>query len=77
MIDDAKLTLLNAKNARIIALLSKHFNGSLEEATEVFYHSSTSQLIHDCIADLHCRSDLYLANEIYQEYIEKSNSKKD
>lgn len=70
MIDDAKLALLNAKNARIIALLAQHFNGSLVEATDVFYQSAIAQLINDGIADLHCRSDQYLANEIYQEYLE-------
>ena len=71
MIDDAKLTILNAKNARIIALLANYFDGSLEKATDVFYQSLTSQLIQDGIADLHCRSDQYLANEIYQEYLEQ------
>lgn len=70
MIDDAKLSLLNAKNARIIALLAQHFKGSLEDAADVFYQSTTSQLMNDGIADLHCRSDQYLANEIYQEYLE-------
>lgn len=70
MIDDAKLALLNAKNARIIALLAQYFNGSLVDAADVFYQSTTSQLIQDGIADLHCRSDQYLANEIYQEYLE-------
>ncbi len=71
MIDDAKLSILNAKNARIIVLLAKYFDGSLEKATDIFYQSMTSQLIQEGIADLHCRSDQYLADEIYQEYIEK------
>lgn len=72
MIDNAKLSVLNAKNARIIALLAKHFNNSLEVAADVFYQSETSQLIFNGIADLHCRSDQYLADEIYQEYLERN-----
>lgn len=70
MTDEAKLTILNAKYTRIITLLAKYFDNSLEIATDVFYQSETTQLIHDGIADLHCRSDQYLANEIYQEYLE-------
>ncbi len=35
---------------------------------EVFYNSVTAQMIQDGVADLHCRSDHYLAEEIYREY---------
>ncbi len=69
MMDEAKLTILNAKNARIIEVLAKeYFGGSREKAMEVFYHSVTAQMIQDGVADLHCRSDEYLAEEIYIEY---------
>lgn len=69
--DEAKQTILSAKNARIIALLSTMLNKSIEEAADLFYNSETAQLIQDGISDLHCRSDEYLANEIILEYSEK------
>ena len=34
----------------------------------IIYHSTTAQMIQDGVADLHCRSDHYLAEEIYREY---------
>jgi len=41
---------------------------SLGEAMDLFYHSTTFQLLQEGIADLHCRSDLYLADELMMEY---------
>jgi len=38
----------------------------------VFYHSATAQMIQDGVADLHCRSDHYLAEEIYREYADQN-----
>lgn len=34
----------------------------------LFYHSTTFQLLQEGVADLHCRSDLYLADELMMEY---------
>lgn len=34
----------------------------------LFYDSETFKLIHEGIADMHCRSDLYLADELLKEY---------
>lgn len=72
--DETKQIILNAKFARIIKLLSKHFDNSLEKAVDVFYNSDTAQLIQDGVADLHCRSDQYLADEIYAEYAENQSA---
>ena len=68
--NDVKQNILAAKCARIIEILSHRFDNSLEQATEVFYNSETAQFIQDGIADLHCRSDKYLADEVYREYLE-------
>ena len=38
----------------------------------IIYHSTTAQMIQDAVADLHCRSDHYLAEEIYREYTDAS-----
>lgn len=72
MMDDSKHIIIQAKNARIIAILAEKFDGSLAKAMDVFYHSATAQMIQDGVADLHCRSDHYLAEEIYREYAEDS-----
>ena len=36
------------------------------------YHSQVYQLIRDGVSDMHCMSDAYLAEELKQEYAEKS-----
>lgn len=68
--EDSKNIIIQTKNARIIAILAEKFDGSLDKAMDVFYLSTTAQMIQDGVADLHCRSDRYLAEEIYREYIE-------
>ncbi|MGM9743165.1 MAG: DUF3791 domain-containing protein [Candidatus Cryptobacteroides sp.] len=75
--DDSKDIIIQAKNARIISILAEKFDGSLEKAMDVFYNSVTAQMIQDGIADLHCRSDRYLAEEIYREYTENSDGVSD
>lgn len=46
------------------------FNVSLDKATDIFYNSETAGMIEDGIADLHCRSDKYLAGEVWRKYQE-------
>ena len=36
-----------------------------------FYHSEVYQLIRDGVSDMHCMSDMYLAEELEQEYANK------
>ena len=38
-----------------------------EEAMDIFYKSPLLPLIEEGVADLHCRSDHYLAEEIWRE----------
>ena len=59
--------ILEAKYARIIEEVSKMYSISLEAAMDMFYHSDTMQLMEEGIADLHCRSDKYLAEEVWRE----------
>ena len=73
--EDSKSILIQAKNARIIAILADKFAGSIDKAMEIFYNSVTAQMIQDGVADLHCRSDHYLAEETYREYTEVSESR--
>ena len=70
--EDSKNIIIQARNARIIAILADRFDSSIDKAMEVFYNSVTVQMIQDGVADLHCRSDHYHADEIYREYTEDS-----
>lgn len=45
----------------------------LDKATDIFYSSETASMIEDGVADLHCRSDRCLAEEISREYQESKN----
>lgn len=65
--DEAFHTILEAKYARIISAISELHNISLEEAMNIFYHSPLLPLLEDGVADLHCRSERYLAEEIWRE----------
>ncbi len=59
--------ILDRKIARIIAVYSEQYGVSLEEAAELYYNSLTAQMIEEGVADLHCRSDKYLAEELWRE----------
>ena len=74
MTDASKQILKSAKCARVIACISDMFHVSLQEATDIYYESETADLIDDGVADLHCRSDKYLATEAWAEYTEKTRS---
>ena len=58
------------KYARIVAIFAKELGLSLEDALSFFYDSDTYALISEGVADLHCRSDEYLADELMMEYEE-------
>lgn len=73
MSDDSKQIMRSAQCARIIKCISEMFGLSLPEATDMYYNSETSNLIEEGVADLHCRSDKYLAEEIWLEFQESSH----
>ena len=37
-----------------------------------FYHSEVYPLLRDGVSDMHCMSDLYLAEELKEEYDSKN-----
>lgn len=65
--DEGWHAILEAKFARIISEISKMYNVSLDDAMDVFYNSETMQLMEEGVADLHCRSEKYLAEEVWRE----------
>ncbi|MCM1505188.1 MAG: hypothetical protein NC127_08325, partial [Muribaculum sp.] len=48
---------------------------SIQDATNIYYQSETAQLIEEKVADLHCRSEKYLATLIWEEHLENAKSK--
>ena len=60
--------LLQKKYARVIECFAKQQGLSLDEALGLFYHSEVHQLMRDGVSDMHCMSDLYLAEELRLEY---------
>ena len=62
--DKATRILRDMKYARIIELIAAKLHISREEALDILYTSPLFEIIDDGTADLICRSDLYLAEEI-------------
>lgn len=74
MTDDTKHIILDNKYARIIKELSGMYNIGMDEAADIFYNSELLPLIENGVADLHCRSDKYLACEIWRDYKEAAQA---
>lgn len=64
---ESRQIILDMKMSRIIQTYAERYHVSLEEATDTYYASVTAQLIEERIADMHCRSDGYLADELWLE----------
>ncbi len=65
---DAVGTLKLLKYARIIKGFARANENTLRKKPwDLFFHSLTFQLLQDGEADLHCRSDLYLIDELKLE----------
>ena len=67
----ANSVLLQKKHSRVIECFAKQQGISLDVALDFFYHSQVYQLIRDGVSDMHCMSDMYLAEELEQEYVER------
>ncbi|MBO5698613.1 MAG: DUF3791 domain-containing protein [Bacteroidaceae bacterium] len=68
MSEDSKQVMRSAQCARIILSISGMYGVSIDEATDIYYNSATADLIEEGVAELHCRSDKYLAEEVWKEY---------
>ena len=65
--DEAFHAILEAKYARIINEISNMYSVSIEKAMDIFYNSPLLALLEEGVADLHCRSEKYLAEEVWRE----------
>lgn len=72
----ADKAVLQMKYARIVRLFADKLQIKYEDALSFFYDSETYKLISNGIADMHCLSDEYLADELLMEWNEKHSSNK-
>lgn len=70
---EANKTILQMKYARVVELFARLSGMELENALAFFYDSDTYVLMSQGVADLHCRSDRYLADELLAELAEKGS----
>ena len=62
--------ILQMKYARIVRLFADKLQIKYEDALAFFYDSDTYKLISNGVADMHCLSDEYLADELLMEWKE-------
>lgn len=74
MTEESKLYFQARKSANIIYSLCDLYGLSVQEASDLYYQSDTSELIESGTADLHCRSDKYLATLVWDESRETPSS---
>lgn len=67
----ANKTILQMKYARIVKLFAEKALLSYEDALGFFYDSETYHLMNEGVADMHCLSDEYLADELLLEWKKK------
>ena len=62
---------ITKKYARVVEKFSEVVGISKREALDFFYGSVTYQNMREGVSDMHCRSELYLAEELQTEYESK------
>ena len=70
---EANKILLQSLYKKIILRFSKLTGKSLEESMEYFYNSQTYEMVSKGIADMHCKGEIYLVDELLLEYGMKKN----
>lgn len=71
---EADKTVLQMKYARVVKLFAEQAAVSLEDSLEIFYDSYVYRMMNEGIADMHCRSDGYLAALLVDEWRSVSNA---
>ena len=56
-----------ALEQEVLFYARQNLQDMLTQHMDMFYHSDTMQLMEEGVADLHCRSDKYLAEEVWRE----------
>ena len=63
--------LLQKKYTRIITLFAQRSHLTFDTALDFFYHSDVYKFMSEGVSDMHCRSDLYLVEDLENEYATK------
>ena len=71
---ETDIALRANKNAGIIEALCELYAIPVKDATDIYYSSDTSRLIEEGVAELHCRSEKYLATLVWEEYLENTKN---
>lgn len=71
---NANPTLLQMKYARVVSLFAKTAEISLDEALAFFYCSELYRLVKNGVSDMHCMSDLYLTEDLMEEYKRRNDT---
>ena len=64
---NANPILLQMKYARVVEKFADKCGVSLDKALDIFYKSDLYLMMSRGIADMHCRSDEYLVEELIDE----------
>lgn len=72
---ETDLVLRASKNAAIIMAMTELFGISIQAATNLYFQSETAQLIEEKVADLHCRSEKYLATLVWEEHLDLTHKR--
>lgn len=67
---EANPILLQKKYARVIEKFAQRADISIREALDFFYRSILYKEVSEGISDMHCRSDGYLVEELWDEYVQ-------
>lgn len=68
MTQESRIVFRGIKCAKIIVAISEMYSISELAATDLYYRSETAAMIDEGVADLHCRSEKYLATLVWEEY---------
>ena len=70
---NANPVLMQKKYTRIVELFAQKAGLSLDDALKVFYHSDVYDLMSDGVSNMHCMSDIYLADDLLREFNENKH----
>jgi hypothetical protein len=74
---DGHKTIMRFKYAAVIETFAKEYSYTLRQALKIFMHSDVYQTMSGETACYHCRSDLYLAEDLYNERLKKQSEQKE
>ena len=72
---NANPILLQKKYARIVNAFSEKADVTLDDALAFFYRSMIYTLMKEGISNMHCMSDLYLVDALFEEYAKQAQTR--